>query len=132
LRLRDFKKIDTLKWQVCVVYSPAAFTPKENFLVLISVRGCVGSWGIVRPEGLYQYEKSSDFILNGNRVLPACSTESQPTAPPRDPFAVLVHFAKQLQKSVCKVVRVVMPARASVRLRETEKRTWRIFVEFQT
>jgi len=37
-----------------------------------------------------------------------------------------------LQKSVCKVVRVVMPARVSGRLRETEKRIWRISVEFQT
>jgi hypothetical protein len=57
---------------------------------------------------------------------------SEPTAPPRALCAVLVPFAKQLQKSVGKAVRFVMPARISVRLLETDKRNWRIFVKFQT
>jgi hypothetical protein len=39
LRLPDFKTIGTLRWQVCQPYTPAAFTPHEIFLVLISVRG---------------------------------------------------------------------------------------------
>jgi hypothetical protein len=56
----------------------------------------------------------------------------QPTASPLAPFVVLITFAKQMQKSACKVVRVAMSARVSGRLRETEKCTWRIFVEIQT
>jgi hypothetical protein len=37
LRLLDFKTIGTWKWQGCQPYVPAAFTPREIFLVLISV-----------------------------------------------------------------------------------------------
>jgi hypothetical protein len=37
LRLPDFKTIDTWRWQRCQPYTPAAFTPQEIFLVLISV-----------------------------------------------------------------------------------------------
>jgi hypothetical protein len=70
--------------------------------------------------------------VNRNRDLPACSAVPQPTAPPGALCAGIVAFAKQLQKSVGKAVRVVMPERISVRLRETEKRSWRIFVKFQT
>ena len=39
LRLPDFKKIGTRRWQGCQPYAPVAFTPQEIFLVLISVRG---------------------------------------------------------------------------------------------
>ena len=39
LRLPDFETVDTLRWQGCQPYAPAAFKPKEIFLVLISVRG---------------------------------------------------------------------------------------------
>jgi len=38
LRLPDFKTISTRRWQVRP-YAPAAFTPQEIFLVLISVVG---------------------------------------------------------------------------------------------
>ena len=37
--LSDFKTIGTSRWQACQPYAPAAFTPLEICLVLISVRG---------------------------------------------------------------------------------------------
>jgi hypothetical protein len=86
----------------------------------------------MRSEGLYKLKKSSDAIGNRNRDRSACSAMSQPTARPHVLCAVLVPFAKQLQKSVGKAVRVVMPEQISVHLCETDKRTWRIFVKFQT
>jgi len=35
LRLSDFKKIGTWRWQICQPYAPAACTRQEIFLVLI-------------------------------------------------------------------------------------------------
>jgi hypothetical protein len=39
MRLSDFKKIGSMRWQGCQPYAPAAFTPQEIFFVIISVGG---------------------------------------------------------------------------------------------
>jgi hypothetical protein len=82
LRLPDIKTVGTWRRQGFHSYALAAFTPKEIFLVLISVRG----WGPQdhsAAEKIMWMKNLSDNIMNQTRDILACNAFPQPAAPPR-------------------------------------------------
>ena len=54
--LQNLHRIDTRRWRGCQLYAPAAFTPQEISLELISVAGCLDPRVTVRPEGLNRWK----------------------------------------------------------------------------
>ena len=74
---QDFQTVDSWRWQGCQPYTPAAFNPEEDSVVLISVR----SWGDQKTKGK-TLKNFKDLIGNRARDLAACCAVPQPFAPP--------------------------------------------------
>jgi hypothetical protein len=62
--------------------------PHGRFLVLLSVRSCVGPKDHSAAGRIRSIEKSSDLIGSRTRGLPACGIVPQPTTLPRAPERV--------------------------------------------
>src|SRR5215510_16013838 len=82
LRLPDFKRIDTRRWQGCQPYAPAAFTPRKYswYSFLLETESTPGHSATGR---IMSMNNSNDTIGNRSRDFPVCSVLPQPTAPLR-------------------------------------------------
>jgi hypothetical protein len=67
-------------------------TPKEIYLVLISVKRLSRAQGHSAAGRIMSMKNSNDTIGNRTRDLPACSAVPQPTAPPRAPLKVAYKY----------------------------------------
>ena len=83
---QNFKTVGTLRWQICQPPSPAAFTPQDIHLVLISVTDWVNPRTILGPEILCHWENPTTPIGNWTCDLQIWRAEPQATVPSRAPL----------------------------------------------
>jgi hypothetical protein len=110
------KTVGTWRCQGCQPYAPAAFTPQEIFMVLISFRSWVDPRATVRREGLRQLKKHP---VTPSGIEPATFrfVAQWFTALPRAPMLVCTH-----QKlSLIEIHAVVLKMRQNARKKERKK-----------